>query len=90
MRDLREQHGRVLAAEDGVAQLGREAPQGRRAHQEVPGLRRQRGENLVSQVVGDVSIAPREGPHTLVLVVDGRAATALRGSTLQANPPFAR
>ena len=62
--------GRVLAAEDRVAQLGREPPQHRGAHQKVPGLGRERGQNLVGQIVGDVPSAAGERPHTLIGVLE--------------------
>ena len=69
-RELREHRGRVLAAEDRVAQLGGEPIQNRGAHQEVPGLRRERAQNLIGQVVRDVPSTAGERPHTLIGVIE--------------------
>ena len=65
-REVRKHRSRVLAPEDRVAQLGREPPEHRGAHQEVPGLRRERGQNLVGQIFADLPSAARERPHSLV------------------------
>ena len=62
--------GRVLSAEDRVAQLRSEAPQHRGLHQEVTRLRRERGQNLGGQIVADMPSATGERPNTLVGVVE--------------------
>ena len=69
-RELREHRGRVLAAEDRVAQLGREPSQHRGAQQKVPGLGRERRQNLIRQVVRDVPSAADERPHPLIGVLE--------------------
>jgi hypothetical protein len=69
-RELREHFGRVLATENRVAQLGREPSQHRGAQQEVPGLRGERRQDLIGQIVGDVPSAPSERPHTLIGVLE--------------------
>ena len=69
-RELREHRSRVLATENRVAQLGREPPQHRGAHQEVLGLGRERRQNLVGQIVADVASAAGELPHTPVGVLE--------------------
>ena len=69
-RELRQHRGRVLAAEDRVAEPGGEPLQHRGAHQEVPGLGRKRGQNLIGQIVGDVPGAANERPHTLIGVLE--------------------
>ena len=70
VRELREHRGRVLAAENGVAQLRREPSQHRGAQQEVPGLGRERGQDLIGQVVADVPSAAGERPHPLIGVLE--------------------
>ena len=66
VREVGEHRNRVLAAENRVAQCRREAPQHRRAHQEVLDLRRERRQNLVGQIFPNLAGAARELPHSPV------------------------
>ena len=68
--EICEHGGRVLAAEDRVAQLGREPGQHRRAQQELPFLRRERRQDLLGQVVRDVPGAAGERPHARVGILE--------------------
>ena len=69
-RELRQHRSRVVATEDRVAQLGREPSQHRSALQKVPGVGRERAQNLIGQVVGDVPGAADECQHTLIGVLE--------------------
>ena len=69
-RELRQHRSRVLAAEDRVAQLGREPSQRRGADQEVPGPEVERGQNLVGQIIGDLPGTAGERPHSLIGVLE--------------------
>ena len=68
--ELRKHRGRVLAAEDRVAQLRSEAPEHRGLHQEVPDLGRERRQNLGGQIVADMPSATGERPHPCVGVIE--------------------
>ncbi len=66
VREVGKHRNRVLAPQNRVAQLRREAPKHRRAHQEVLDLRRERRQNLVGQIFPNLAGAARELPHSLV------------------------
>ena len=69
-RELFEHRGRVLAAEDRVAQIGREPSQHRGAQQKVPGLGCERRQHLIGQVVRDVPSAAGERPHPTIGILE--------------------
>ena len=64
--ELRHDRSRVLAIHDRVTQLGGEPIKNRGAHQEVPGPRVQRGQDLGGQVIGDLPRTARERLHSLI------------------------
>ena len=90
VREVGEHRNRVLAPENRVAQLGCEAPKHRRAHEEVLDVRRERGQNLVCQIVADVAGAARELPHAPVRGPEDREATAPPDTGPPAIPPCDR
>ena len=85
-REIREHSRRVLAPENRVAQLGREARQHRGAHQKIPGVRRERHQNLVGQIVANLASAARELPHLLVGVL--KVAKPERRQIQARGPPL--
>ena len=66
VREVRKHRNRVLAPQNCVAQLRREAPEHRRPHQEVLDLRCKRRQNLVGQIFPNLEGAARELPHSPV------------------------
>ena len=68
----------VRLARDGVAQRPAQAVEDRRAHEEVLGLGRQPGKDLLDDVVEDEAVGRPEPPHQLGLVGRPRRETAAR------------
>ena len=66
VREVGKHRKRVLAPQNGVAQLRREAPEHRCTHQEVLDLRRKCRQNLFGQIFPNLAGTAREFPYSLV------------------------
>ena len=85
--EVREHVGRVVAAENGVAQLRSEPSQHRSAQQKVSGVGRERRQDLVGQVVADVPSAADERLDPLIGVLE---VTQPQRRQVQARRPSLR